>query len=159
MPNRIVYLLFSLLLLASPAVAQSTLAKPAAATLLDQENGFRAYHFGETYARYPKLRVFFDDGPTITYIAPQEDLHYAGVPLTEVLYTFTPDGLDRISFTTRGQRHSDQLKQQLIVRYGPGQPGTSYVNSYEWRGQHVVLSFSAATKENPDAQVLLLRLP
>ncbi|QIX59923.1 hypothetical protein HER32_01430 [Hymenobacter sp. BT18] len=159
MPIRIAYLLLSLLLLVSPAFAQSTPAKPAGGALLDQENGFRAYHFGDPAAQHPPLRVFLEDGPTIIYTASPEDLHYAGVPLTEILYTFKPDGLDRVSFTTRGQRHSDQLLQQLVAHYGPGEPGSSYVNSYEWRGQHVVLSFSPATKANPDAQVLLLRLP
>ncbi|MET4107650.1 hypothetical protein [Hymenobacter sp. UYP22] len=127
--------------------------------LLDAENGVEAYQFGKSITEFPHLKVFLDDGETVTYVEPQKNLQFQGVPLTEVLYTFTNTRLDGISLSTNGPRNSARLYRALVARYGPAKKISVPLLCFQWQGSKVLLSFSQASKYNPAAQVLLMRLP
>ncbi|GAB3294330.1 hypothetical protein [Hymenobacter tenuis] len=130
-----------------------------AATLLDQENGLGAYHFGDTIALFPQLQEFMADGSTVAYTNPQDELQYHGTPVASILYTFTEGRLESISLNTKGRRNSDRLLQAFSARYGSGQKSPAPLTGLQWQGRKVMLSFSPATDYNDEAQALLLRIP
>ncbi|MET4106003.1 hypothetical protein [Hymenobacter sp. UYP22] len=155
-----VWLLATALLLGTAVCARAQeAAVSVGGELLDAENGLGAYQFGKGITAFPHLPVLFDDGATVTYVEPQKNLQFEGVPLTKVLYTFTNKQLGGISLDTDGPRNSARLYWALVARYGPDQKIPVPLPCSQWQGRKVLLSFSPASRNNPTAQVLLMRLP
>ncbi|MGI4870668.1 MAG: hypothetical protein ACRYFX_05750 [Janthinobacterium lividum] len=117
-------------------------ARVAALKTLDDKNGFRAYHFGESITAYPGLKQRTAKGRSLQYADPTENLHIGEADLKSVTYFFYKGKLSSVVIETDGLINSTKVREALETQYGKGRKFNNLIENYDWEGEKVDLLYN-----------------
>jgi hypothetical protein len=143
---------------AQPAPAPVTSPTPTALALIDQKNGFRDHHFGETLAQFPGLQLSqyqLDLSPNQQeYVKPlaKENLHVGETQLSVLNYSFFKGQFYQVSLTATGPKAMGLLAA-LTSLYGPPTQPNPYKRVYWWHGQQASAMFEQKGGDAPSARI------
>jgi len=130
----------------------------AATALIDQKNGFRNHHFGETLAQFPGLQLShyqLDINPNQKeYEMPsaKENLHVGDTQLSVLHYSFFKGQFYQVSLTATGPKAMGLLAA-LTSLYGPPTQPSPYKRVYWWHGQQASAMFEQKGGDAPSATI------
>ena len=110
-------------------------------TALDDENGFRMMHFGDSLSLYPALAFeYTKDSNFIFYRKTDENFTFAGAKV-DIVYTFFKGQLSTVFIHSIDSMGSRKILKSLQNSYGPGHQQDKYVETHIWNGRLVTLSY------------------
>jgi hypothetical protein len=143
---------------AQPASAPVTSQTSTALALIDQKNGFRDHHFGETLVQFPGLQLSqyqLDLSPNQKeYVKPlaKENMHVGETKLSVLNYSFFKGQFYQVSLTATGPKAMGLLAA-LTSLYGPPTQPNPYKRVYWWHGQQASATFEQKGADAPSAHI------
>jgi len=109
---------------------------------LDQDNGFRDLHFGDSLSKLPEMKII-DQAEDSAYIFCKkinDSLKIEGADV-DLVYTFYKRQLATVFIQTKGQENSRKVLKYLEGRYGKGGQEDKYLLNFFWDGHYVRLTY------------------
>ena len=123
-------------------VSISVFANAQKITALDDQNGFREMHFGDSLSLFPTLKAFeySKDSSFIFYRKTDENLIFSGAKV-DIVYTFYRGQLSTVFIHSLDSLGSRKILKTLQNSYGTGYQQDKYMETYMWYGRLVNLSY------------------
>lgn len=141
-----------------PPASATSPAPVATLALIDQKNGFRGHHFGETLVQFPGLQLSpyqAGSGPNgKEYEMPyaKENLHVGETKLSVLHYSFYKGKFYQVSLMSTGIKAMGLLAA-LTSLYGPPTQPSPYKRVYWWHGQQASAKLEQTGGDNPTANI------
>ncbi len=111
-------------------------------TVLDDENGFRDIHFGDSLSLYPTMKAFEKSKDSnFTYYRKTDDSLVFVEAKVDIVYTFYKGQLSTVFVHALDSLGSRKILKSLQKSYGPGYQQDKYMETYLWYGRLVNLSY------------------
>lgn len=109
---------------------------------LDEKNGFRELHFGDSISACPAMKAFdrTPDSLFVFYRKTGDNYLLAGAGV-DIVYTFYKGEFATVLIQTLDSAGSRKVLKYLEEQYGKGRQDDPYIERYFWYGRDVVLSY------------------
>ncbi len=111
-------------------------------TTLDNDNGFRNVHFGDSIFLHPTMKAFYytPDSQFVSYRKSDDSLIVANSKV-DIIYTFYKGQLFGIMIKSLDETGSKNILKSLHESYGKSKKPDPYIESYYWYAKSVILEY------------------